>query len=107
MGNSTPLADLMVVSPRNKTMFLVDVKGLYKKNPWVIKIKKPRDNLFYALAFVPDVGPNRYFILTQSQICEYVETELRRLGRSNDYPMTGILWKQAELHENLWEVLPN
>jgi hypothetical protein len=32
-GHTTPIADLMVVSPKYKTMFLVDVKGLYKMNP--------------------------------------------------------------------------
>jgi hypothetical protein len=37
MGNATPLADLMVVSPASKRNFLIDVKGLYKRNPWVIK----------------------------------------------------------------------
>ena len=30
MGNATPLADLMVVSPMSKKNFLIDVKGLYK-----------------------------------------------------------------------------
>jgi len=33
MGNATPLADLMVVSPTSKKNFLIDVKGLYKPNP--------------------------------------------------------------------------
>jgi len=53
MGNRTPLADLMVVSPVQKEMFLVDVKGLFRKNPWIVKRKPVRDNLFYILAFVP------------------------------------------------------
>jgi len=29
MGNATPLADLMVVSPKLEKMLLIDVKGLY------------------------------------------------------------------------------
>jgi hypothetical protein len=33
MGNATPVADLMLVSPKLKRMFLIDVKGLYRKNP--------------------------------------------------------------------------
>src|ERR1700761_1492588 len=61
-GHTTPIADLMVVSPDTKTMFLVDVKGLYKTNPWVIKRKPIRKNLFYILAFVPTGLPNRYFV---------------------------------------------
>jgi len=43
----------MVVSPVQKEMFLVDVKGLFRKNPWIVKRKPVRDNLFYILAFVP------------------------------------------------------
>ena len=51
-GNSTPLADLMVVSPFSKKMFLVDVKGLYRKNPWIVAPKPERADLFYILAFM-------------------------------------------------------
>jgi hypothetical protein len=40
MGDTTPVADLMVVSPERREMFLIDVKGLYRPNPWVIKRKK-------------------------------------------------------------------
>src|SRR5258707_5950153 len=41
-GHTTPVADLIVVSPVNREMFLVDVKGLYQKNSWLIKLKLPR-----------------------------------------------------------------
>lgn len=37
MGDTTPVADLMVVSPKTGGMFLVDVKGLYSMNPWQVK----------------------------------------------------------------------
>src|SRR5258708_33582416 len=106
MGNGTPLADLMVVSPGSTKSFLIDVKGLYKPNPWVIKKKATRDNLYYVLAFVPDDTNNRFFVLTQKHVNGYIRTELARLGRPDDYPMTGILWKQAVEHENRWDVLP-
>ena len=33
MGNAAPVADLMVVSPVQREMFLVDVKGLYRVQP--------------------------------------------------------------------------
>ena len=105
MGNRTPLADLMVVSPEQKKMFLVDVKGLYKKNPWLISRKVLRADLFYVLAYVPDDEPNQFFILTQEQIHNYIDVELRRLGRTADYPLMGILWKQAADHTD-WRVLP-
>src|SRR5437899_1917124 len=105
-GHTTPIADLMVVSPRTKTMFLVDVKGLYRKNPWVIKRKEQRPNLFYILAFVPTDQPNRFFILSQAEINGYISSELKRLGRKDDYPMTGITFAQAMAHEAAWNILP-
>jgi hypothetical protein len=105
MGNRTPLADLMVVSPIDKRMFLVDVKGLYRKNPWIISRKLHRSDLFYILAYVPDSAANEFFILTQDQVHKYIDAELKRLGRSADYGMTGILWTQAARHTG-WKILP-
>ena len=96
----------MVVSPKDKTMFLVDVKGLYRMNPWVIKRKAMRINLFYILAFVPTGESNRFFVLSQRDINQHVESELRRLGRADDYPMTGITFRQAIEHEDAWGALP-
>ena len=66
MGNH-PEADLMVISPEG-VQFIVDVKGQYKKNWWLISPKKKRKNLFYVLAYVPDEKPNEYFILTQDEV---------------------------------------
>jgi hypothetical protein len=106
MGNTTPVADLMVVSPARREMFLIDVKGLYRPNPWVIKRKAVRANLFYVLAFVPADGPNEFFIMTQQQVGELIQAELKRLNRPDDYPMTDLLWKQAFEYRNAWDVLP-
>jgi hypothetical protein len=106
MGNSTPLADLMVVSPGSKTMFLIDVKGQYKKNPWVVRRQPDREGLFYVFAFVPDAEANRFFVLPQTQVNRYIEAELRRLKRRLDYSMTGVLWKQLARHEDRWADLP-
>src|SRR5258706_15593126 len=66
-GNATPVADLMVVSPEGKEMFLVDVKGLYRMNPWLIKRKTGNGKLFYILAYVPTDAPHEFFVLTQQQ----------------------------------------
>jgi hypothetical protein len=96
----------MVVSPKARTMFLVDVKGLYRMNPRVIKRKVKRDNLFYILAFVPNDQANRFFVLRQGDIDRHVKSELMRLGRPDDYPMTGITFNQATAHESAWDVLP-
>ena len=66
MGNRAPLADLMVVSPKQKEMFLVDVKGQYSKAFWIVKPKQAREKLFYILALVPAGEANQFFLMTQS-----------------------------------------
>src|SRR2546428_3582345 len=50
-GHTTPVADLMVVSPETKEMFLVDVKGLYRKNPLAhyAKTSKAKSVLYTCL----------------------------------------------------------
>ena len=106
MGNSTPVVDLMVVSPKRKQMFLVDVKGLYRRNPWLVHRKPRRDDLYYVLAYVPTESPNQFFVLTQGEANQLVVNELRRLNRSDDYPVEGFVWKLALPFENAWQVLP-
>jgi hypothetical protein len=82
------------------------VTGLYKPNSWKIKPKATKDGLYYVLALVPDEANNRFFILSQEQVNSYIRDELARLGRPDDYPSPGIDWKQAETHENRWDMLP-
>jgi len=45
MGNATPVADLMLVIPKRKQVFLIAVTGLFRKNPWLIKRKAVRRGL--------------------------------------------------------------
>lgn len=106
MGNAAPLADLMVVSPTRREMFLVDVKGLYRTNPWIIKRKAARANLFYILAYVPTGSSNEFFVMSQKQANRLVAAELRRLTRSDDYPVPGFVWKLAQAHKDAWDILP-
>ena len=47
MGNH-PRVDLMVISPSG-TKFAVDVKGLHKRNWWLITEKEPLQNLCLSL----------------------------------------------------------
>lgn len=105
-GYNTPIADLMVVSPIDKEMFLVDVKGLYRKNPWLIKRKAVRNGLFYILAYVPTDEPNQFFIMTQQRVLECIENELSRLKRANNYSVTGFVWKLALEYKDAWPLLP-
>jgi hypothetical protein len=106
MGNSTPIADLMVVSPIEREMFLVDVKGLYRRNPWLVKRKSATGSLFYILAFVPADIENQFFIMSQQTTTALIKAELKRLNRSDDYPVTGILWELALEHKDRWDLLP-
>jgi len=106
MGNTAPVADLMVVSPVKREMFLVDVKGMHRVNPWIIKRKGPRAMLFYVLAFVPDNAPNDFFVLRQQDADVLIAAELKRLNRSENYPVTGFGWKAALIFRNAWDVLP-
>ena len=86
---------------------MIDVKGLYQPNySWPIKKKDERDDFCYVLALVPDDGHNRFFILSQADVNQYIRDELDRLRRPDDYPMPGITWKQTEHHEDDWGVLP-
>lgn len=96
----------MVVSPEQKDMFLVDVKGLYRKNPWLVKRKGVREKLFYILAFVPAGEANQFFVMTQGVANHLIERELKRLKRPDDYPLTGFDWKLATPHKDAWQVLP-
>jgi hypothetical protein len=105
MGNTTPTADLMVVSPGGE-MFLIDVKGLYRTNPWLIKRKPNNARLFYILAFVPTAAPNEFFVMSQSTATSLIEDELKRLKRPDDYPVTGIVWDLAAKHKDRWDILP-
>lgn len=104
MGNH-PEADLMVLS-QSKKSFVVDVKGLYKKNPFVIKPKGARRDLYYVLAFVPDVGPNEFFVLSQEEVRKASMAELKRLGRAEDYTMPGLSWPCVQSFKNKWNSLP-
>lgn len=87
-------------------MFLIDVKGLYRRNPWVIKRKIGRQDLYYVLAYVPTDEPNQFFVMTQKQAVQFIQHELTRLNRPDDYPMTGVGWNLALAHKDAWNVLP-
>src|SRR5689334_12260291 len=68
MGNSTPVADLMVGNPVNGDQFWVDVKGLQSRTAWWGKPKPKRPNLYYALVIVgADRNNDMFFILTQTE----------------------------------------
>jgi len=104
MGNH-PEADLMVLS-QNKAAFVIDVKGLYKRNPFVISAKASRSDLYYVLAFVPDGGQNEFFILSQEEVRRTSKAELKRLRRSKDYSIPGLSWLCVQRFKDKWDTLP-
>jgi hypothetical protein len=113
MGNH-PDIDLMVISPGGDK-FVIDVKGQYKRNPWPVKEKRPRSDLYYVLAFVPKRAANRFFILSQSNmslgLAEHIK-HLRsgRIARGLSTEKVGIMpclpWSFAEKFEDKWCELP-
>ena len=111
MGNNTPLADLMVISPESRKMFLVDVKGLAYENYWQIKRQSLRSDLFYVLALVPRGKENRFFIVTQDEVNANITIEFNRLSDEKKKlgevaNRLGMRWGDSLKFENKWEVLP-
>src|SRR6516164_8541835 len=112
MGNH-PVIDLMVVSPKG-VPFLIEVKGQYKKKFWPVRLNKARGKLFYVLAFVPDVGQNRFFVLTQEAVEKAIRRDLqhaidRRKAKGLDgepLSLPNVEWDFAKKHEGAWKVLP-
>jgi hypothetical protein len=111
-GNNTPIADLMVGSPSSK-LFWVDVKGLAKKNAWMLTPKKPRDDLFYVLVLLSRLAekpkervPDRFFILTQREANEieaaYLKAHPNDKGKARGFGFNGPI-----AHEDLWDKLPS
>lgn len=105
-GNCTPIADLMVFSPKFQKSFLVDVKGLSRPNAWILSRKPKTTGLFYVLALVPADAENRFFIIPQATANQIAARELKRLGRSDKYPFMGFNWRAAIRYEEKWDCLP-
>lgn len=113
MGNH-PTADIMAYSPGGHA-FVIDVKGQYKRNWWVIREKPERDDAFYVFALVPDVGINRLFMLTQAEANRGIREEFdavraravaagRSTAKAEAFPCIAFKW--AEIFEDRWDKLP-
>ena len=111
MGNH-PSVDLMVISPTDKR-FSIDVKGLYKRNFWVVSPKKQQAGLYYVFAFVPDRDQNEFYVLNQSTANRLVEDEFERVranrirkGASleNIERFPCIPWSVMRAYQDKWEV---
>ncbi len=106
MGNTTPDADLMVRSPEGRT-FLIDVKGLYKKNDWWVQEKREHPGLYYVFALVPDDQPNRFFVMTQAQVNAAIKKFMdAKRARKADFKFRGFHFGAVEDYDGRWATLP-
>ena len=110
-GNNTPFADLMVGSPESK-LFWVDVKGLSAKNIWLVTPKEDRQDLFYILVLLAPLverprnrEPDRFFILTQSEVNELEAAYLKAHPHDKGL-MRGFSFAAPAAHEDQWDKLP-
>ncbi len=105
VGNATPLADLMVVSP-SKTSFLIDVKGQRTSGFWQVRDRaEVRDDLYYVMTYVPPGKVNRYFILSHREVHRLM-SEYAVSGIKYDPRFSGFNWAACHLFESQWDVLP-
>ena len=114
MGNH-PQVDLMVISPKGM-QFVIDVKGLYQKNFWLVSPKMDEGkNLYYVFAFVPKGEPNQFFILSHAEVKIEVSRDIERaranrtkkgLSVEKVEAMPGVPWTVARRFENQWGKLP-
>ncbi len=85
---------------------LVEVKGLQKPTPWLVKPAKDKhSNLFYALVVL---DPSRVFILTQNEMNALIEDYRAYRGPGQTDPLIGksfLFWQAVPL-ENQWDKLP-
>jgi hypothetical protein len=85
---------------------LVEVKGLQKPTPWLVKPAKDKfPNLFYALVVL---NPQRAFVLSQDEIATVIEAYRVYRGPGQTDPLIGksfLFWQAAEF-ENQWDKLP-
>lgn len=85
---------------------LVEVKGLQKPTPWLVKPAKDKhSNLFYALVVL---DPSRVFILTQNEMNALIEDDRAYRGPGQTDPLIGksfLFWQAVPL-ENQWDKLP-
>jgi hypothetical protein len=122
MGNAKR-TDLHVENSKGEG-FSVQVKGAKTRNGWYVsEPKSPHGGLYYVLVYVPDYVPDedsgsrpspRFFVLTEAETKSVVERDVPRYmekhGVSREEAekkvQTGVAWKDANLHAERWDKLP-
>ena len=101
----------MVMSPTGQ-QFKVDVKGLYRRNYWIIRLRPHDGNLFYILAYVPEPpDTNEFIIMTHEQVrkeqlADLARAQVKRPDLDETYPVLGVPWRYAVAYRDQWSVLP-
>jgi len=106
----------MVISPRG-VPFQVDVKGLYKKAPWLTARRAIGQNvrLFYIFAFVPDNATNQFYVLTHPQVIAGINADIARhrvscAAKAKPFNRAGyataVGWDYATGFADRWDQLP-
>jgi hypothetical protein len=111
LGHNTPLADLMVISPKEHRQFLIDVKGLAKRNYWEVSRHVTRDDLFYVFALVAHDAPNQFFIARQHEVNACIDAEFARLKPEKQAlgikaNRLGLRWRDTKPFADQWHALP-
>ncbi|SRR5258707_8135660 len=112
MGNTTPVADLVVGSPTTGKLFWVDVKGLASKTAWLVSPKSERPELYYVLVYLAPLAKalnarqtDMFFILTQGEVNSLLHDYANR-HPGDKGKMPGFGFKDPQHFEGAWEKLP-
>jgi hypothetical protein len=104
MGNTTPMADLMV-GTHDGQMFWIDVKGQRGPHPWMTKRKRPLSGLYYVFVVIGNErSQDRFLIATQDEVNQ--EVAAYRESHPNNHTDT-VRFNNALRFENRWEILPS
>jgi hypothetical protein len=126
LGNAK-FTDIQVETSDGK-QYSVDVKGQSTKGFWLIKQRKPKDNQYYILVYIPrststqgELSPKegQYFILSSTEMieemrrdqhnAERIDEERKKKGLSPLKQMPGIggsSFNQMLKYADKWENLP-
>jgi hypothetical protein len=99
MGDTSPLADLLVAGPDDGARFLVDVIGTSSNRSWFVKKRPERRELFYVLVRMgASRREDRFFIMKQSDVNKLIKP----YGKIAE----GFAWTAPHSYEDKWDVLP-
>jgi hypothetical protein len=84
----------------------IDVKGLAKKNPWLVKRKETRPDLYYVLVFLSLGERNEFFILPQRVANSLVAQHLERPTRAIQPRWDGFAFNAPADYRSKWKLLP-